>query len=272
MQSLAGKVAVITGAGSGIGRSLADLLAREGCHLALADIQRENLEAVAADLHQQGCQISIHILDVADRAAVFAFADEVLAHHGRADLIINNAGVAVSQTIEALSYEDFEWLMNINFWGVVHGTKAFLPHLLKSRSGHIVNISSIFGIIALPTQGAYNASKFAVRGFTEALRQELGPSNISVSCVHPGGIKTNIARAARFYRGMNGKCDASRAAADFDKLARTTPEQAARTIVAGIKARRPRILIGKDARILDIVQRLMPASYSKVLTRLLGAH
>lgn len=272
MQSLAGKVAVVTGAGSGIGRSLADLLAKEGCHLALADIHGESLESITAELRQRGNQVSSHILDVADRAAVFAFADQVLAHHGRADLIVNNAGVSVSQTIAELNFEDFEWLMNINFWGVVHGTKAFLPHLLKNNSGHIVNISSIFGIIALPSQGAYNASKFAVRGFTEALRQELGPSNIGVSCVHPGGIKTNIARAARFYQGIDGKCDATRAAADFDKFARTTPEQAARTIVKGIKARQPRILIGTDARLLDILQRLLPTQYSRVLNKLLGRH
>lgn len=272
MQSLVGKVAVVTGAGSGIGRSLADLLAKEGCHLALADIHGDSVETIATELRQRGGQVSSHILDVADRAAVFAFADEVLAHHGQADLIVNNAGVSVSQTIAELDFEDFEWLMNINFWGVVNGTKAFLPHLLKNNSGHIVNISSIFGIIALPSQGAYNASKFAVRGFTEALRQELGPSNISVSCVHPGGIKTNIARASRFYQGINGKCDASRAAADFDRLARTTPEQAARIIVNGIKARHPRILIGKDAHVLDFLQRLLPTHYSWVLNKLLDRH
>lgn len=270
MQSLAGKVAVITGAGSGIGRALADLLAKEGCHLALADIHAENLESISAELRLRGCRVSQHILDVADRTAVFAFADEVLAQHGAAELIINNAGVSVSQAIVDLSFEDFEWLMGINFWGVVHGTKAFLPHLLKNNQGHIVNVSSIFGIIALPSQGAYNASKFAVRGFTEALRHELSASNIGVSCVHPGGIKTNIARAGRFYQGINGKCDAGRATADFDRLARTSPEQAAKTIVKGIKTKRPRILIGKDAHLLDWLQRLLPASYAKVVIKLLG--
>ncbi|MDT4846234.1 putative oxidoreductase SadH [compost metagenome] len=184
-------------------------------------------------------------------------------------MIINNAGVAVSQTIAELSYTDFEWLMNINFWGVVHGTKAFLPHLLKNDAGHIVNLSSIFGIVGVPTQGAYNASKFAVRGFTEALRQELSASKVAVSCVHPGGIKTNIARSARFYQGINGKCDANRAAADFEKLARTTPQQAAQVIVHGIKAKRPRILIGGDAHLLDWIQRLLPASYPNVLSKLM---
>ena len=269
MRSLTGKVAVITGAGSGIGRALAQRLAGEGCHLALADNHADNLQSIATELRERGHQVSSHILDVADRGAVFAFADEVLSHHGRAELIINNAGVSVSQTIAELSFDDFEWLMNINFWGVVHGTKAFLPHLLKADQGHIVNISSLFGIIALPTQAAYNASKFAVRGFTEALRQELDASNIGVSCVHPGGIKTNIAQTARFYQGMNGNRDAARAAADFGRLARTSPEQAARLIVEGVKAGRPRILIGNDARLLDIVQRLLPTRYTQVLRRLL---
>ncbi|MCG4453808.1 SDR family oxidoreductase [Pseudomonas sp. MMS21-TM103] len=269
MQSLAGKVAVITGAGSGIGRALAELLAQEGCHLALADINATNLESIASALHQHGHQVSSHILDVADRTAVFAFADAVLAHHGSAHLIINNAGVAVSQTIANLGYEDFEWIMDINFWGVVHGTKAFLPHLLENNAGHIVNVSSIFGIVSMPSQGAYNASKFAVRGFTEALRQELHNSNVRVSCVHPGGVKTDIARSARFYQGINGQCDATRAASDFDKLARTTPEQAARIIVEGLKSKRPRILIGNDARLLDWIQRLLPGAYPKLLAMLL---
>lgn len=220
-------------------------------------------------MRQQDRQVSSHVLDVADRTSVFAFADAVLAHHGNAHLIINNAGVAVSQTIANLSYQDFEWIMGINFWGVVHGTKAFLPHLLKNNAGHIVNISSIFGIVSMPSQGAYNASKFAVRGFTEALRQELHSSNVQVSCVHPGGIKTDIARSARFYQGINGQCDASRAAADFDKLAHTTAEQAARVIVKGIKGKYPRILIGNDARLLDWIQRLLPSAYPRLLARLL---
>ena len=163
-----------------------------------------------------------------------------------------------------------EWLIDINFWGVVHGTKAFLPHLLRNNEGQIVNVSSIFGIISLPTQGAYNASKFAVRGFTEALRQELAHTGVRASCVHPGGIRTNIARAARFYQGPDGRQDAARAAAQFDKVARTTPEEAARVIIEGIRRQRPRILIGADARLLDRIQRLLPAGYPRVLARLLG--
>lgn len=269
MQSLAGKVAVVTGAGSGIGRALAELLANEGCRLALADIDAGNLETTATSLRQRGVQLSSHALDVADRAAVYAFADEVLSAHGSVQLIINNAGVTVSQTVAELRYDDFEWLMGINFWGVVHGTKAFLPHLLKNNEGHIVNVSSIFGIVGVPTQSAYNASKFAVRGFTEALRQELSGSGVAVSCVHPGGIRTNIARSARFYQGPDGKQDANRAAARFDKLARTSPEQAAREILDGIKSARPRILIGGDARLLDWIQRIFPTSYPKLLAKLL---
>jgi short-subunit dehydrogenase len=269
MQSLAGKVAVITGAGSGIGRALAQLLAREGCDLALADINSDTLHSTTLELRQQGVKVSCHTLDVADRAATYAFADDVLAQHGSAYLIINNAGVALSQNIAELSFSDFEWIMGINFWGVVHGTKAFLPHLLQNNAGHIVNISSIFGIISLPSQGAYNASKFAVRGFTEALHQELCNSQVHVCCVHPGGTKTNIARAARFYCGIDGKQDAERAVAKFDKLARTSPEQAALAILTGIKNKRPRILIGKDARLIDWIQRLFPAAYPKLLARLL---
>jgi short-subunit dehydrogenase len=271
MQGLAGKVAVITGAGSGIGRALAQALAEEGCHLALADINEDNLHSLSQELQHPERRISCHRLDVADREAVFAFADQVREQHGGAYLVINNAGVAVSQSIAELSYADFEWLMNINFWGVVHGSKAFLPQLLANGSGHIANLSSIFGIVSLPSQGAYNASKFAVRGFTEALRQELCHTGVSASCVHPGGIKTNIARAARFYKGIDGQRDAERAAQAFDKLARTTPQQAAARIIQGIKARRPRILIGQDAHLLDWIQRLFPSRYPKLLARLLKA-
>ncbi|MFZ6048649.1 SDR family NAD(P)-dependent oxidoreductase [Pseudomonas sp. CR3202] len=270
MQSLAGKVAVITGAGSGIGRALANQLAAQGCCLALADIDADGLEATAAPLRRDSQHVSTHALDVADRNAVHAFADQVVADHGSAHLVINNAGVAVSQTIAELRYDDFEWLMGINFWGVVHGTKAFLPHLLAQGEGHIVNLSSIFGIVSLPTQGAYNASKFAVRGFTEALRQELCLTPIKVSCVHPGGIRTNIARSARFYRGMDGRSDAARAAERFDRLARTSADQAAQTIIKGILAGQPRIMVGADARFLDHLQRLLPANYPRLLGKLLG--
>lgn len=269
MRVLNGKVAVITGAASGIGQALAIQLADEGCRLALADIDSAQLYDCAEKLRHKGATVSAHTLDVADRAAVYALAEQVVHEHGGADLIINNAGVAVSQTVSDLSYDDFEWLMNINFWGVVHGSKAFLPRLLKQGSGHIVNVSSIFGIISQPTQAAYNASKFAVRGFTEALRQEVCARGVTVSCVHPGGVRTNIARAARFYRGIDGGQDAARAARNFDRLARTSSERAARIILDGIKRDQPRILVGADARLLDHLQRLMPASYPKLVARLM---
>ncbi|HRI50534.1 MAG TPA: SDR family oxidoreductase [Pseudomonadota bacterium] len=270
MQGLRGKVAVITGAGSGIGRALAQQLAQEGCALALADINAESLQSLEATLKGSGVRVTTHVLDVAKRAAVYAFADEVLALYGSAHLIINNAGVAVSQTVAELTYDDFEWIMGINFWGMVYGTKAFLPHLLQNNEGHIVNVSSIFGIIAVPTQAAYNASKFAVRGFTEALRQEVAHTGVRVSCVHPGGIKTNIARSARFYRDISGSRDAGRSVANFDKMARTTPAAAAQVIIDGIKGDLPRIMIGADARLLDRVQRLMPVRYGNIVKKLAG--
>lgn len=268
MQALSGKVAVVTGAGSGIGRALAAQLASEGCALALADINAESLKSLQAELKNRPVRVTTHVLDVASRTAVYAFADEVLARHGSAQLIINNAGVSVSQTVAELTYEDFEWIMGINFWGVVYGTKAFLPHLLANNEGHIVNISSVFGIVSVPTQGAYNASKFAVRGFTEALRQEVAHTGVRVSCVHPGGIKTNIARAGRFYRDISGSKDAGRAAARFEQIARTTPAAAAQVIIDGIKSDAPRILIGADARLIDRLQRLLPVGYAQVMAKL----
>src|ERR1700689_2657232 len=199
MHDFNGRGAAITGAGSGIGRALANNLARKGAHLALSDINDEGLAEAVAQCEGHGGKVTAQHLDVADRAAVYSWADEVVGDHGQVNLVINNAGVALGATIEAMSYEDFEWLMNINFWGVVYGTKAFLPHLKLSGEGHIVNISSVFGLISVPSQSAYNAAKFAVRGFTDSLRMELEieDANVSVTTVHPGGIKTNIARNAR---------------------------------------------------------------------------
>src|SRR5690349_6225564 len=198
MYDLNGKVAVVTGAGSGIGRALAQGFAARGCKLAIADINEANLAETAKSL---GTEVMTHKLDVADRAAVYAFAAAVQQRFGTAHVIVNNAGVAVSQTVDALDYKDFEWLMGINFWGVVYGTKAFLPMLTEQNEGAIVNISSVFGIIAVPAQAAYNSAKFAVRGFTECLRHELkeAGSQVKSICVHPGGIKTNIVRNARVF-------------------------------------------------------------------------
>jgi NADP-dependent 3-hydroxy acid dehydrogenase YdfG len=260
------KVAVITGAGSGIGRALAQLLAQKGCRLALADINEASLKETAASLQ---AEVMTQKLDVADRAAVYAFAERVKQQFGTAHVVVNNAGVAVSQTVNDLSWEDFEWLMGINFWGVAYGTKAFLPMLLAQDEGAIVNISSVFGIIGVPTQSAYNAAKFAVRGFTEALRHELKDTGVRAISVHPGGIKTNIARASRFYRDPLGNSDHASMAARFDKLARTTPESAAATIVRGIEKGSPRVLIGADAVLIDKIQRLMPERYNAVMNAMM---
>jgi len=268
MQQLSGKVAVITGAASGIGRALALELARAGCELALSDVNEEGLAESRARAEAAGAKVTSARIDVADREAMYAWAERVVTDHGRANLVVNNAGVALGALIEHMTWDDFEWLMGINFWGVVHGTKAFLPHLKRARDGHIVNVSSVFGIIGVATQSAYNAAKFAVRGFTEALREELDLDDcgVSASCVHPGGIKTNIARNSR--QGGLGRLDRPReqALADFDRTARTTPEQAARVIVAGVRRNRRRILIGADAYVIDAVQRLAPTGYQRLVT------
>jgi NADP-dependent 3-hydroxy acid dehydrogenase YdfG len=262
MYALKDKVAVVTGAGSGIGRALAQLLAQKGCRLALADINEATLKETVQGL---SAEVITQVLDVADRAAVYAFAERVKQQFGTAHVVINNAGVAVSQTVNDLSWEDFEWLMGINFWGVAYGTKAFLPTLLAQDEGTIVNLSSVFGIIAVPTQSAYNAAKFAVRGFTEALRHELKGTNVRAISVHPGGIRTNIAAAARFYRDPMGGTDGKASAARFERLAKTTPEKAAATIVRGIEKGSPRVLIGADAVLIDKIQRLMPERYGSVM-------
>lgn len=267
MYALNNKIAVVTGAGSGIGRALAQCLAARGCRLALADINAEALAETAALLPGE---VYTQTLDVADRAAVYAFAEAVRAHYGTVHLVINNAGVAVSQTVEAISYEDFEWLMAINFWGVVYGTKAFLPMLKAQDDGAIVNVSSVFGLIAWPAQGSYNAAKFAVRGFTEALRLELAGTRVRAISVHPGGIRTNIAAAARFYVDDTGKSNHQASAREFAQVARTTPDEAAEVIVSGIERGRARVLIGADARLIDRVQRWFPVRYFSILRRLIA--
>ena len=267
MYALQGKVVVVTGAGSGIGRALAQQLATKGCRLALSDINAATLAETAALLPQA---VLTQALDVADRTAVYAFAERVHTELGGAHVVINNAGVAVSQTLENTSYEDLEWLMGINFWGVVYGTKAFLPQLRARGEGAIVNLSSIFGIIAVPTNGAYHAAKFAVRGVTECLRQELHGSGINAISVHPGGIKTNIVRNARLYVDGQGNTDTRRMIDQFQRVARTTPEQAARAIIDGIERERPRVLIGADAKFMERVQRWAPEAYPAVFRWLLS--
>ncbi len=264
MESFEGKVAAVTGAGSGIGRALARELARRGSHLALCDIDEHGLAETVALCEGSGVKVTSQRVDVADRAAVEAWADHVVAEHGRVNLVVNNAGVALAAPIETMSYDDFEWLMNINFWGVVHGTKAFLPHLVAAGDGHIVNVSSVFGLISVPNQSAYNAAKFAVRAFTDALRMELDAARngVSATTVHPGGVKTNIARNARMAVAVVGR-DAS----DFDKIAITTPEKAARQILAAVQKNKRRLLIGVDAKFIDLASRMPPGLYQSVLAR-----
>jgi butyryl-CoA dehydrogenase len=264
MKTYERKVAAITGAASGIGRALAKALAVEGASLALSDVDEQELERTAVIARREDADVTTTVVDVADREAVHAWADATQEHFGRINLIFNNAGVSLSATVEAMDYQDFEWLMDINFWGVVHGTKAFMPHLRASGEGHVVNISSIFGIVAMPTQSAYNAAKFAVRGFTESLRAELdyedGP--VSATSVHPGGVKTNIVNAARFGgTGALGRAPDQIIEEFNEELARLTPEEAADQILKGVRRDKRRVLVGGDAKVLEKLQRLTGSSY-----------
>jgi short-subunit dehydrogenase len=260
------KIAVITGAGSGIGRELAKQLNDQGCKLLISDISEQGLAETVQSLSRRDVLVESHILDVADKNAFQAWAKSISDEHGQVDIVINNAGVATAAPVEESEYEDIEWLMSINFWGVVYGTREFLPLLRKSRQGHLVNISSIFGVVGIPTQSAYNASKFAVRGYTEALRHEMAGSNIHVCCVHPGGIKTNIVRNARLT-DTDTETDTTRdeAVADFDKMANTTAESAAAQIIKAIEKRKKRLLIGMDAKYISILSRLFPVNYARFL-------
>jgi short-subunit dehydrogenase len=270
VKGLDGRVAAITGAASGIGRALAIELARRGAHVALSDIDDEGLAETVARCEGFGVKVTSQRVDVADRNAVFAWAEQVVADHGKVNLVINNAGVALAAPVDAMAFEDFEWLLRINLWGVVHGTQAFLPHLKAVGEGHVVNLSSVFGLISVPSQSAYNAAKFAVRGFTDALRMELDMADCGVSCttVHSGGVKTNIARNARIDERAAALAGGVQAARDgFDKLAITTPERAARQILAAVEKDRRRALIGPDAKVIDLVSRLPAGVYQRVVAR-----
>ena len=282
-------VAAITGAGSGMGRELAIHLAQMGCHVALSDINAEQLTQTKDLLVGYDIKVTTTILDVSDNKAVEAWADEVMSNHGKVNSIFNNAGVALYSTVEGSSISELEWVMDINFWGVVYGTKAFLPLIKnsvkqsetdtsnskssKSRQfnehGHIVNISSLFGLTAQPSQSAYNASKFAVRGFTESLRQELDIQRcgVSATCIHPGGIKTNIANSARGNDSINdiGMRTGPKAIRSFNKFLKFDASEAAWIILHATATNQPRCLIGNDAKMIDAVQRVFPASYSQVL-------
>ncbi|EON11979.1 MULTISPECIES: SDR family oxidoreductase [Pandoraea] len=270
MKTLTDKVAAITGAGSGMGRSLALELARRGTHLALSDIDESSVTNTATACRALGVRVTTQRLDVADRDAVFAWAHETAAAHGKVNLVFNNAGVSLSVPVATMRQEDFKWLMDINFWGVVHGTQAFLPHLMASGEGHIVNTSSLFGIIAMPTQSAYNASKFAVRGFTEALRMELELAHapVSCTCVHPGGVATNIVLTSRIddsitlLTGVDAHTHRRRANKLIDA---TSADAAARQILAGVERNARRVLVGDDAHRIDKLARLLGARYQTVV-------
>jgi NAD(P)-dependent dehydrogenase (short-subunit alcohol dehydrogenase family) len=264
-------VAVVTGAASGIGRALAVRLAQEGASLAVADIKAAELDETVEMLGRVGGsndKVSAHIVDVSDKRRVAEFAREVVEAHGRAHLLVNNAGVGLFGMAEQISIEDIEWLMGINFWGVVYGVKHFLPILRRQPQGHIVNISSVFGIIGPVGHSAYAASKFAVRGFTEALRHELAGGPVKVSVVHPGGVKTNIANNARPGAGATPAA-VERERAIFNMAARTSPEAAAERIVRGVMRDEERILVGADAWMLDRIQRLAPVKYWKLLGKMI---
>ncbi len=264
MQGFAGKVAAVTGAGSGIGQALAVELGRSGASVAISDVDTEGLAVTEDRLRAIGAPVKTDRLDVTERETVLLYADAVKDHFGRVNQIYNNAGIAFTGDVEVSQFKDIERVMDVDYWGVVNGTKAFLPHLIASGDGHVVNISSVFGLFAVPGQAAYNSAKFAVRGFTEALRQEmiLAGHPVKVTTVHPGGIKTAIARNATAAEGI----DQAALAETFDrKMARTSPERAAQIILDGVAKNKARVLVGTDAKILDIVVRLSGSGYQQIL-------
>ena len=269
MTDILGSAAAVTGGASGIGRALARELAARGCDLALADVDEAGLASVVAELADSGRKVTTHRVDVGEPAQIDAFAAAAIASHPTLNILINNAGVALLGQFNEIDQAQFEWLMNINFWGVVHGTRAFLPQLSSRPAAHIVNISSIFGIIAPPGQTAYCASKFAVRGFSEALRHELklALSPVKLSVVHPGGIATNIARNMGTGVAVTDNAGRAKVIEFFDQeFAKTTAPAAATAIIAGIEKNAPRIMIG-NARMLDRLQRILPGTYFKILKR-----
>lgn len=271
MKTFQNRVAALTGASSGIGRALALELAARGCHLALSsNSNQQGLADTAALAREHKVQVTTMKVDVARREQVEAWAQQVIRDHAQVNLVINNAGVAFSGTVDGTRYEDYEWVMGINYWGVVYGTKAFLPHLIAAGEGHVVNVSSVFGLFAQPGMSAYNSSKFAVRGFTESLRQELdlARNGVSATCVHPGGVKTNIAAASRMSDSIGAVtgAGAQESRETFEKFLRTSAEDAARAILAGVRRNQRRVLIGVDARAADSMQRLLPGGYQSLVT------
>src|SRR6516225_3900778 len=262
------EAAAVTGAASGIGRALAIELAARGCDLALADRDEAGLQAVAAEIARTTSRkVSVHRVDIGERTEITAFAAAAIAAHPSLNILVNNAGVALLGQFNEIDQAEIEWLFNINFWGVVHSTRAFLSHLATRPEAHIVNVSSIYGIIAPPGQTAYSSAKFAVRGFSESLRHELqsASSPVRLSVVHPGGVSTNIVRNMRMGAGLTDNERRALAIEWFDQIARTTPKDAALRIIRGIENNEPRILIGGDARFMDLLQRLRPATYWRVM-------
>lgn len=258
MKNLYGKVAVITGAGSGIGRALALQMAAAGAKLALNDWNASALNDTLSMLGK--AEAWGQSFDVANREAVYTFAEEVLNRFGQVDIVVNNAGITLEQRmLERTGYEDFERIVNVNMWGMIYGSKAFLPWLRQRPEAALVNVSSIFGVVGYPNQGAYVTAKFAIRGFTETLRVELAKSPVAVTCVHPGGIRTNIARN---ITSDNPK-RVEKFAQVFEKMAITSAEEAARQIMEGIQKKKKRVVIGPDARRLDWFARLFPSAYER---------
>lgn len=270
MTAIRGSAAAVTGAASGIGRALALELALRGCDLALADRDEAGLQSVAAEIAKTfQRKVTTHRVDVGEPGEIAAFAEAATAAHPTLNIVINNAGVVLLGQFTEIDQAQMDWLFNINFWGVVHATRAFLPHLAKQREAHIVNLSSLFGLIAPPGQTAYCAAKFAVRGFSESLRHELAIANspVKLSVVHPGGVSTNIVRNSRTGVGVTDNARRAQSIDRFDAIAKTTPAAAALRIIEGIEKNAPRILIGNDARFMDLLQRLLPGTYWGVLQR-----
>jgi len=269
MQGFAGKVAVVTGAGSGIGQALAVELARSGASVAISDVNTEGLADTEERLKAIGAQVKADRLDVTERGAFELYADAVMEHFGKVNQVYNNAGIAFAGDVEVTEFKDIEKVMDVDFWGVVNGTKVFLPHLIASGDGHVINVSSIFGLFAVPGQAAYNAAKFAVRGFTEALRQEmeLAGHPVKVTTVHPGGIKTNIVRNMTAVDSV----DKDQLTKTFDKrLANTTPEKAAQIILEGVRKNKARVLVGPDATALDLIVRITGSGYQRLFSTVMS--
>jgi NAD(P)-dependent dehydrogenase (short-subunit alcohol dehydrogenase family) len=262
--------AVVTGTASGIGRAVSLQLAKAGCRLALGDIDIQGMTETAGMITRDGGYATVHPVDMGDRRQVYDFAESVMKQHGKIQILVNNAGVALTALIEEMEDSDFEWLMNINFWGMVHATRAFLPHFKTHDEAHIVNISSVFGLCGIPTQAAYNSSKFAIRGFTESLSQEMHGTGISVSIVFPGGIQTNIVKNSRFKSKDSVLKNKSDIISLHEKLSRTSSDTAALRILHAIRKKQKRVLIGLDAYALDMIQRLFPAAYQRIIPFLIS--